>query len=229
MKKIILLSLIMCIGMHASDRGLLAWPSTVALSGLDPIIKNNLPGAKQMLSDVIKDQKPWIDEVLLNRINQLFMNADLLLLKANQESKDIIKALIQDMQPLGSKLIDETAHHVTIVSHNFTVDLAQNTAKALLASTLGICGIWIVYHYLKAYLSVECHQNIKSKDVRWHERKLAHYNQHPSSKAAHFLLTKLKELQMVHADNAQQINMQAVQGGTTLFALACLLCCYWIR
>lgn len=213
--------------MYASDRGLLAWPSTVALSGLDPIIKNNLPGAKQMLSDVIKEQGPWIDEVLLNRINQLFMNADLFLLKANQEGQHMVKAMVKDI--MESKLIDKTTGHITIMSHNFTVDLAQNAAKALLASTLGVCGMWIVYHYLKAYLFVECHQNIKSRDVRWHEHKLAHYKQHSSSKAACFLLTRLKELQMVHNDNTQQINMQAVQGGATLFALACMLCCYWIR
>lgn len=244
MKKLILSLFVVSMHVYASDGGLLAWPSTVALSGFDPIVKNNLPLAKQMLGDVVTEQKPWINELLQDRINQLFMNADLFLLKANHESKDVGKALIKDMhviiadaivkarnhiQPMGSKLIDETALHLTSISHSFTIDLAQNVAKALLVSTLGIFGALTAYYYLKAYLSIECQQDIKRVDARWHESKLANYKQHPSSKAAHFLLARLKKLQLVHVDNAQQINIQAVQGGVTLFALACILCCYWIR
>lgn len=235
MKQLIVPLLIFCIYVQAADGGFSLWPSHiiagVAGQAAQQAVKQSQEGLNQLASQSIAR----CDEVLLARINQMLIGADLLLLKAHNEGRDlsniVSKTMAQDMQAVIADALVKAREQMQPMGqelmHGFTVDLAQNVAKALLVSTLGIFGAVVAYQYLKAY--VACQQELKPINVRWHELKLAHYQHHPSSKAARFLLTRFKKLQLIDSYDAQQVKAQTAQGGAALFALACVLCCCWIR
>lgn len=137
--------------------------------------------------------------------------------KVIDRAKDDLKEMAQhvltnDVRPLGHELI---------------IHAAQNVGKMALSSTMGLFGAVTAYKGL--IHTLEAKRQAYQTYAKLHSQQAVDEKNSHHDSNAYFLSAKIKKLGSFTTDESQQIGALMAGAGITSFAVACMLCCYWIR
>jgi len=143
-----------------------------------------------------------------------------------------LQATTQQVVANARNELQATSHHILAnemqpVGHALIVDLAQNVGKMFLSSIMGGFGAVLAYKNLIDYF--EAQKDAKVVYAKWQDQQREKYADHEDAGIATLLSKKLREAGLINSGNEQRVRAYLAAAGATTFAVACVLCCYWIR
>ena len=161
-----------------------------------------------------------------NKFNKAFKEAAE---EATEENGSLDRAMGRASNKFKEAVEEATQENGSLdrATQRATVSLAQNVGKMFLSSIMGGFGAVLAYKNLIDYFEIQ--KDAKVVYAKWQDQQREKYADHEDAGAATLLSKKLKEAGLINSGNEQRIKAYLAAAGVTTFAVACVLCCYWIR